>query len=167
MSLSASILPEFDQEMATTRRVLARVADERLTWKPHQRSSTMGGLATHLANLPTWAAIALGGDSFDAAPKDAPPPRATLLESRVAILETLDRNVEAARAALASATDELLTGPWSLVIGGKVRFTRPRIAVLRDFVLSHMIHHRGQLTVYLRLCDIPVPSVYGPTADEG
>ena len=73
MSLSASILPEFDQEMATTRRVLARVADERLTWKPHQRSSTMGGLATHLANLPTWAAIALGGDSFDAAPPIVPP----------------------------------------------------------------------------------------------
>ncbi|MFA6958946.1 MAG: DinB family protein [Thermoanaerobaculia bacterium] len=166
MSIAEQVLPEFDREMAITRRVLERASDERLAWRPHAKSQTFGGLATHLANIPTWVGIAIGGDSFDAMPKDAPPPRAILLGSREAILETFDRNVTAARAAIGAATDEHLHGPWSLLAGGEVRFTMPRTAVLRSFVLNHLIHHRGQFSVYLRLCDIPVPSIYGPSADE-
>jgi uncharacterized damage-inducible protein DinB len=167
MSIAEQFLPEFDREMATTRRVLERVSDEHLGWRPHAKSQTFGGLATHLANIPTWVGIAIGGDSFDAMPKDAPPPRAALLDSREAILAAFDRNVAAARAAIVGATDERLHGSWSLLAGGAVRFTMPRTAVLRSFVLNHLIHHRGQFSVYLRLCNIPVPSIYGPTADEG
>ena len=167
MSLATSFLPELDREMATTRRLLERTSDAHLAWKPHEKSQTFGGLATHLANIPTWISISLGGDSFDARPKDSPPPRAKLLESRSEILETFDRNVAAARAALAAASDELMNGSWSLLAGGEVRFTMPRAVVVRSFVLNHLIHHRGQFSVYLRLCDIPVPSIYGPSADEG
>ena len=167
MTIGQSFLSEFDREMATTRTLLERVSDAHLEFKPHVKSATFGGLASHLANIPTWVAIALGGDSFDAAPKDAPPPRAKLLESRAEILETFDRNRAAARDALDSASDELMNGPWSLLARGEVRFTMPRTAVMRSFVLNHLIHHRGQFSVYLRLCDIPVPSIYGPSADEG
>jgi uncharacterized damage-inducible protein DinB len=166
MTIAEGYLPEFDRETATTRRVLERASDEHLGWRPHEKSQTFGGLATHLANLPTWVSIALGGDSFDAAPKDAPPPRAKLLGSRIDILEAFDRNVAAARADLAGASDTLMNGPWSLIAGGEVRFTMPRTMVVRSFVLNHLIHHRGQFSVYLRLCEIPVPSIYGPTADE-
>ena len=166
MTIAQSYLPEFDREMASTRRVLERARDAHLGWKPHAKSQTFGGLATHLTNIPTWIPIALGGDSFDAAPKDAPAPRAKLLESRDTLLETFDRNVAAARQALSEATDESMNGPWSLLLGGQVRFTMPRTAVVRSFVLNHLIHHRGQFSVYLRMCDIPVPSIYGPTADE-
>lgn len=167
MALADTLLPEFDIEMATTRRVLERVADDRLPWKPHEKSYSMGALASHLANIPTWAPIALSGDSFDAAPKDAPPKQAALLESNAAILEAFDRNAPAARAAIAAASDACMLGPWSLLRGGATVFTMPRIGVLRSFVMSHLIHHRGQLSVYLRMCDIPVPSIYGPSADEG
>jgi len=167
MSIAESFLPEFEREMATTRRVLERVDDGRLAWRPHEKSQTFGGLATHLANIPTWVSIALGGDSFDAMPKDAPAPRAKLLESRAAVLDAFDRNIATAHASLTAASDELMAGPWSLVAGGEVRFTMPRSAVMRSFVLNHLIHHRGQFSVYLRLLDIPVPSIYGPTADEG
>jgi uncharacterized damage-inducible protein DinB len=167
MSIGTSFLPEFGREMATTRRCLERVSEEHLGFRPHERSQTLGGLATHLANIPHWIPIAFGADSFDAAPKDAPPPRAKLVESKSDLLETFDRNVAAATAALAGASDELMNAPWSLLLGGEIRFTMPRTAVVRSFVMSHLIHHRGQFSVYLRMCDIPVPSIYGPTADEG
>ena len=167
MPLSQMLLSEFDQEMANTRKTLERVPDDKFDWKPHEKSTPMGGLATHLSNIPTWASHAVNRDSLDIAPVGQPPLRATPLNTRAEILETFDKNVAAAREAIAGATDEHLLGPWTLQHGGRDVFTMPRAAVLRSFVISHTIHHRAQLGVYLRLNDIPVPSIYGPSADEG
>jgi len=167
MPLSEALLPEFDQELAGTRRTLERVPEEKFDWKPHEKSPTMGWLASHLANLPSWAVLGIERESFDLAPPDGPPPRTPQAKSRAELLETFERNRDAARAAIAGASDETLLKPWSLLSGGKTILTVPRIGVLRGFVLNHTIHHRAQLGVYLRLNDIPVPSLYGPSADEG
>lgn len=167
MTLSASLLPEFDHEMASLRTVLERVPDAKLSWKPHAKSMSLGGLATHLSNLPTWGTRLIEGSEFDLAPPGQPPPRMKELASRAEILAQLETNVAAARKAIAGASDAHLAGPWSLLAGGKKLFTLPRSACLRSFVFSHMIHHRGQLTVYLRMVDVPLPALYGPSADEG
>jgi uncharacterized damage-inducible protein DinB len=167
MGLSDTILPEFDHEMANTRKTLERVPDDRFDWKPHEKSMPMGGLATHLATLPSWANHTVDEDSIDIAPVGAPPPRAEPANSRAELLERFDNNVAKARAAIAGASDEQLLRPWTLFAGGKQILTLPKIAVLRSFVMNHIIHHRAQLGVYLRLNDIPVPSIYGPSADEG
>ena len=167
MALSQALLPEFDHEMANTRKTLERVPMDKFAWKPHEKSTTMGGLATHLANLPTWVMHTIEKDSLDVAPPGAPPLRTPQANSTAEVVETFDRNVAAARAALAGASDEHLVKPWSLLSGGKTVLTLPRIAVLRSFVMNHSIHHRAQLGVYLRLNDVPVPSIYGPSADEG
>jgi uncharacterized damage-inducible protein DinB len=167
MGLSQSLLPEFDYEMTTTRKMLERVPDEKLGWKPHERSMAMGGLATHVANIPTWAVNAIAQDSLDLAPGGVPVPPMEPAKSQAELLKTFDDNITRAREAIAGASDEALFSRWSLLYGGKNIMTLPRIAVLRSFVMSHLIHHRGQLSVYLRLNDIPVPSIYGPSADEG
>ena len=166
MALSAMILPEFDQEMATTRKTLERVVDEKFTWRPHEKSMTMGNLASHMANMVTWTGIGIQEDSFDLAPPGQEPFRAPEAKSRAEVLATFDKNVAAARDAIAGASDERLTSLWTLLQGGQTIFALPKIAVLRTFVLNHIIHHRGQLSVYLRLNDLPVPSIYGPSADE-
>ena len=166
MKLSEALLPEFDQEMASTRKTLERVPDDRFEWRPHEKSMTMIGLASHLANLLTWAVHTVNEDSIDIAPEGAPPPSIEPAKSRAELLETFDRNVAAAREAIAGASDEHLMKLWSLQAGGKTLMTMPRLSVLRSFIMSHSIHHRAQLGVYLRLNDVPVPSVYGPTADE-
>jgi uncharacterized damage-inducible protein DinB len=166
MSLAQTILPEFDQEMKGVRRALERVPDDRLGWKPHPKSMTLGRLASHLAELPTWAVHSLKLDSLDIAPPGQPTPRGASLGSRQEILALFDAKVAEARAAIAEAPDEAFGQPWSLLRGGQTIFTLPRLAVLRSAVLNHMIHHRGQLTVFLRLNDVPVPSLYGPSADE-
>jgi uncharacterized damage-inducible protein DinB len=167
MRISDMLLTEFDQEMAGTRKTLERVPDDKFDWKPHQKSTTMGGLATHLANIPTWAVHALTKDSIDIAPVGEAPLRAEPARSREEVLERFDKAVKDARAAINAASNEELLQPWSLLSGGKTVMTLPRIGVLRGFVMSHSIHHRAQLGVYLRLNDIPVPSIYGPSADEG
>ena len=167
MSISASLLPEFDQEMANTRKALERVPDEKLDWKPHEKSMSMGGLATHLANLPIWTVFTINQDSLDLEPPGGGSFRAEEKRSRREILEDFDKNVTAARDAVAGASDEELLKPWSLLKGGVTLMTLPKIVVLRSFVMNHVIHHRGQFTVYLRLNDVPVPSIYGPSADEG
>lgn len=166
MRICDTILPEFDNEMAGTRRTLERVADDKFEWRPHPKSSTMGDLTTHLANIPTWAVHALGRDSLDIAPAGGEPLRAAPLHSREEALATFDRNVAAAREAIGAASDERMKGTWTLLHGGRTVLSLPRVAVLRGFVLNHTIHHRAQLGVYLRLNDIPVPSIYGPSADE-
>jgi uncharacterized damage-inducible protein DinB len=166
MAISDALLPEFDHEMANTRKTLERIPDDKFDWKPHEKSSTMGGLATHLANLPSWAGYTIDKDALDIAP-NGEPVRATPLNSQAEVLETFDKNVAAGRAALAAASDEHLFSPWTLQANGKTLLTMPRVAVLRGFVMNHLIHHRAQLGVYLRLNDIPVPSIYGPSADEG
>ena len=166
MAINKALLSEFDYEMANTRKTLERVPEEKFDWKPHDRSMTMGGLATHVANIPTWAARAIRHDSFDMAPQGGPPQRATLVTSRDELLETFDKNIADARAAIADASDEHLMTKWSLLSGGETVMTLPRVVVLRSFVMNHQIHHRGQLSVYLRLNDVPVPALYGPSADE-
>ena len=164
MPLTDVLLPEFDHEMAVTRRVLARVPLDSAGWKPHVRSMSLGELAAHIASLPTWTRSLLHDDGYDmsgdAGERHAVPPTSQ------ALLATFDANVAEARRHLAAATDALLALPWTLRAGEHVVFTQPRVGVLRMFLFSHTIHHRGQLTVYLRLRDVPVPSVYGPSGDE-
>ena len=167
MALKDALLPEFDHEMANTRKTLERVPDDKLDWKPHSKSMAMGGLATHLSNLPTWANYTIARDSLDLAPEGKPLPSAPAVKSRSELLEVFDSNVAKARAAIAGASDEDLFKPWTLQHNGKQILTLPKVAVLRSFVMNHNIHHRAQLGVYLRLNDIPVPSIYGPSADEG
>jgi uncharacterized damage-inducible protein DinB len=167
MSISKMLLPEFDHEMATTRKVLERIPDDKLSWKPHEKSMTLGGLATHLSNIPSWTRNTFEKDELDVAPSGAPPYRLEEKKSRREVLEAFDQNVTEARAAIEAATDENWQGKWSLLMTGKTIFTLPRPAVWRGFIMSHSIHHRAQLAVYLRLLDVPVPSIYGPSADEG
>lgn len=166
MKLSETLLPEFDREMANTRKTLERVPEDRLDWKPHDKSMTLGGLATHLANLPSWVVHMVEKDALDIAPPGESPLRVTELTSVRENLEMFDKNVSAARAAIERASDEHLLNSWTLLSGGKTIFTLPRVAVLRTSVMNHNIHHRAQLGVYLRLCDVPLPSIYGPSADE-
>jgi uncharacterized damage-inducible protein DinB len=162
-NLSQALLPEFDHEMANTRKSLERVPDNKLNFKPHAKSATLGGLATHLATINHWTEAILHQDSFDVA--SAPPN--TPIESNAALLAEFDKNVAIARKNIADATDAQLFKTWALQAKGQTVFSMPRIAVLRSFILNHTIHHRAQLGVYLRLNDIPVPSIYGPSADEG
>jgi len=167
MPISASLLPEFDHEMANTRRTLERVPDSAFDWKPHEKSLSMQDLASHLANLPSWVSVTVEHDSIDMAPPDgSEPPRQVAAESTAQALETFDTNVAAARAIIEAASDEKLMETWSLLNGGEVMFAMPKVAVLRSFIMNHMIHHRAQLTVYLRMNDVPVPALYGPSADE-
>ena len=167
MALNQALLPEFDHEMANTRKALERVPEDKLTWKPHEKSMTMGRLASHLAELPGWAVNTIEQDSLDIAPQGVPAMQALNAGTRKEILDAFDRNIIVGRAAIAHASDEHLLKPWSLLSGGKTVLSMPRIAVLRSFVLSHNVHHRAQLGVYLRLNNVPVPSTYGPSADEG
>jgi len=166
MSISESLLPEFDQEMANTRKMLERVPDGKFDWKPHEKSAALGALVTHLSNLPSWTTLTIEQDSLDIAPTDAAPTRVEPVKSRAEALAAFDKNAAAARAGLAGASDELFGKPWSLLAGGQTIMTLPKIAVIRSFVMNHIIHHRAQLGVYLRLNDVAVPSIYGPSADE-
>jgi uncharacterized damage-inducible protein DinB len=166
MAISDSILSEFDQEMAGTRRTLERVPREKFDWKPHEKSMSMGGLATHLSTLPSWTTYTLEHESLDLAPGDQALPGATIPESTAELLKTFDDNVATARGVIARTGDQDFMKMWQLLRNGITLLTLPKIAVLRGFVLNHNIHHRAQLGVYLRLNDIAVPSIYGPSADE-
>ena len=166
MVISDTLLPEFDQEIASTRRTLERIPDDRLDWVPHQKSGTMRWLAGHITNLPSWATLTLRHDELDLAPGgkplDPPPPPVDSAD----LVATLDRVAAEARAAIAAAGDDELMKPWTMLQNGQQVMTLPKLAVLRSFVLNHLIHHRAQLGVYLRLNDVAVPSIYGPSADE-
>lgn len=163
MPLKDSLLADFDHEMGSTRRLLERVPDDRLSWKPHAKSMTMGALATHLCRIPRWGGTILNEPFFDLV---ANPPERTEMISRADILSAFDETVKRTRASM-DKSDAELNGLWSLRRGEREMFTLPRIAAFRSFILHHIIHHRGQLSVYLRLNDIPVPAIYGPSADEG
>jgi uncharacterized damage-inducible protein DinB len=163
MSLSQSLLPEFDQEMASTRRLLERVPTDKFAWSPHDKSTPLGKLASHVANLPSMASLAVSSPELNVA---GPRPTQPTAETTEELLANFDRAAAAARASIASASDEDLFQKFTLRNGEQVMFSLPKIAALRTFFLSHVIHHRGQLTVYLRLNDIPVPGLYGPSADE-
>jgi len=162
-TISQTILPEFDHEMANTRKSLERIPDDKLSFKPHAKSMSLGALATHLATINQWLEAILGVDSFDAG---TVPPNPEL-KSRGEVLAAFDQHAASGRKAIAGATDAHLAKPWALLFKGQTIFTLPRVAVLRSFILNHTIHHRAQLGVYLRLNDVPVPSIYGPSADEG
>lgn len=165
VALADILLLEFDHEMGVTRRLLARVPDGEFAWKPHDKSMTLGRLAEHVAEIPTtWVTTTIEQGELDLArgrPEGYQPPA-----TRDELLKLFDRNVGAARAALAGRTDAELAASWTLKQGDTVVFTMPKAAVLRSYALNHMVHHRGQLSVYLRLRDVPVPAMYGPTADE-
>jgi uncharacterized damage-inducible protein DinB len=163
MSISQSLLPEFDQEMAGTRRVLERVPADKFSWGPHDKSMNFGRLAVHVAELPAWTTMTLNTSELDFAATPYAPAKAETTED---LLNIFDKAAGEARTALAGASDEELFKPWTLRNGDQVFFTMPKVAVLRGFVMNHIIHHRAQLTVYLRLNDIPVPGLYGPSADE-
>jgi uncharacterized damage-inducible protein DinB len=167
MKLTEMLLPEFDTEMANTRKTLERIPEDKFDWKPHEKSMALGILAGHLAELVGWCAVAVKQDVFDFQPPGGPPYQPFVPKSRKEVLDTFDKGAREARAAIAECSDEHWMKNWSLLSGGQTLLTRPRIHVIRDFVLSHGIHHRAQLGVYLRLNNIPVPSIYGPSADEG
>lgn len=166
MALKDALLPEFDHEMGTTRRLLERVPGADLAWKPHSKSFTLGQLAGHIANIPHWVEPMLDLAVFDVASVgDEVRPKQP--ESVAAILKAFDGNVKKARAKIDVQPDPALFATWTFRNGAHEIFTMPKIAVLRGFIMNHLIHHRGQLSVYLRLRDVPLPSIYGPTADEG
>lgn len=164
MAIRDALLHEFDHEMATTRRLLDRVPEPHLAWKPHERSMTLGQLAGHLANIPFWAGAILGAEFFDLA--TLADVRLNPATSRGSLLKEYDEKVAAARKLLAGAGDGEMLARWSLRRGSEEMFTMPRVTAFRSFVMNHSIHHRGQLSVYLRLQDVPLPPIYGPTADE-
>jgi uncharacterized damage-inducible protein DinB len=159
------LLAEFDHEVATTRRLLDRLPDDqaRLSWKPHDKSMSLGGLATHLSNLPVWGGMILNASFFDLA---AMPPNLQEKTSRGDILSAFDENARKTRAAM-DRTDAEYLDRWTLKRGDQELFSMPKVSAFRTFLMYHLVHHRGQLSVYLRLNDIPVPPIYGPTADEG
>jgi uncharacterized damage-inducible protein DinB len=163
MSQRDRLLEEFDRETATTRRHLERLPDDRLDWQPHQKSFTARGLASHLVECVGWTESIWAADEHDFDPATYRPYQAASVDD---LLKTFDGNVAAGRRALQAASDGSMEEPWRLKVKGRVRFERARADVFRDFTLSHLIHHRGQLTVYLRLLDVAVPGSYGPTADE-
>jgi uncharacterized damage-inducible protein DinB len=166
MPIADSLLPEFDHEFATARKLLERVPEAEFGWKPHEKSMSLGQLATHVANLAFWGTMTLSRDFYDLAANDDPESRLPAASSREQLLKDLDDKVKTARGVLAQSTDAQMMAPWSLKHGDHVLFTMPRVAAMRTFVMNHMIHHRGQLSVYLRLKNVPLPSIYGPTADE-
>ncbi len=164
MTLAEALLPEFDREMGLTRRVLERVPDGQFDWKPHEKSMTLGRLAEHLTEMPMWLAVSITQSGVDVSTPR--PPDYKSPATRAALLAVFDRNVAEARTALAGRGDGELMAPWKLKKEGKELFTMPKVAVIRSFAMNHMIHHRGQMMVYLRLQNVAVPSVYGPSADE-
>jgi uncharacterized damage-inducible protein DinB len=165
--ISNSLLPEFDQEMGGTRKALERVPESKFDFKPHEKSMSLAQLASHLAELTSWTVPTLKQPSLDIAPPGGPAYEPYVASSSSELLSRFDKNVAEARAALASCEDPEMMQNWSLLMGGNALFTMPRVAVFRGMIMNHVIHHRGQLTVYLRLIGVPVPALYGPSADEG
>jgi uncharacterized damage-inducible protein DinB len=163
MTMSQALLPEFDNEMKLTRKSLERVPDDKFDFKPHAKSMAMGRLAAHLAELPAFATgiITTEGMNFDKGEY-----KPLTAANREEVLAAFDKNVATTREAIVGATDDHLRQSWHLIYKGQKLFEAPKIAALRAMALNHIIHHRGQLTVYLRLNDIAVPSIYGPSADE-
>ncbi len=166
MTIAESILPEFDVEMAGTRKTLERVPEENLDWKAHDKSNTIGWVACHLAEIAGWVEGTLTQDSWDINPPDGEPYKTPELSSRQAILDLFDTNVANARKRIAETPDDEFAKSWSLLSGGEPLITMPKLGVIRTWVLNHTIHHRAHLCVYLRLNDIPVPALYGPSGDE-
>lgn len=163
MSLNQQLIAEYKHEMANTRKILALVPMEKYSWKPHEKSMSLGDLASHLADMPTWVHFTINFPELDFAKNYTPPSK---ISSSSELLSSMDKNLEDAIKVLENTTDAQMFENWSLRNGNQVFFTLPKIAVLRSFVFSHNIHHRAQLGVYLRMLDIPLPGIYGPSADD-
>jgi uncharacterized damage-inducible protein DinB len=166
MPIRDALLPEFDQEVKSTRKCLERIPEEKFTYKPHPKSFDMGSLATHIATMLGWGVTTINSDSFDYAPVGGEPYVPPVVKTNAELLSMFDKGAAEFRAAIAAADDATMMKPWSLLGGGQVVFTMPKIACIRGMIFNHIVHHRGQLSVYLRMNDIPVPALYGPSADE-
>ncbi|MEO9022345.1 MAG: DinB family protein [Ginsengibacter sp.] len=163
MSINTSLLGELKNESANTKKILERIPTEKLDWQPHEKSMTMGALATHIANLPVWIGRILSADGFDFASSGSVGKK----ETTQAILELFTQRIDEAEKALTAATsDEMFKGLWTVSRNNQILYQLPKMVAIRSFAFSHVYHHRGQLSVYLRLLDIPVPGMYGPSADE-
>lgn len=162
--MASALIAEMEQEASVARACLERIPAEKFDWKPHEKSMAFGRLAVHIAEMFNWTAATLQQSELDFAKFDYKPlePAATS-----ELVEFLDKNVAEAIDVLRNTTDDVFMEDWTMRNGETVYMTMPKIAVMRSFVMNHIVHHRGQLSVYLRLNDIPVPSIYGPSADEG
>jgi uncharacterized damage-inducible protein DinB len=163
MKMVESLMLEFEHEARTTRMHLERLPNDKLDWRPHEKSFTAGALAAHIIECVRWGDSIFNLDEFDIDPTVYKPYQATSVAD---LLKTFDDNLANCKQALAGVTDTALMQTWRFKVMGRLRFERPRASVFRDFTLSHLIHHRGQFSLYLRLLNVPVPGSYGPTADE-
>jgi uncharacterized damage-inducible protein DinB len=166
MKMTELLLAEFDREATGTRNALERVPEGRYDWKPHDKSMSLGQLAGLVARMPSWAAMIIKQDELDLKPAGEPRPQPQL-RTRTELLQAFDQSISDGREAIRSTSDEHLLKPWRLLVGGRVVEEQPRHVMLQDSVFNHLAHHRGQLTVYLRLNNASVPAIYGPSADEG
>lgn len=163
MKMSEPLVMELEQEAQSTRKMLERLPADKLTWKPHEKSMTLGRLAMHLAEIPGWVNATLLADELDFEKMDYKPVEAASSEEAV---KKFDETLAAAIETLKKTDDAEMMKNWTMRSGDQVYFTMPKIAVLRGFVYSHLVHHRGQMSVYLRLLEVPVPGSYGPSADD-
>lgn len=163
-SISSALIAEMEHEAAVARKCLERVPAEKFDWKPHEKSMAFGALAVHVAEMFGWTPVTLQQPELDFAKFDYQPYKPATNED---LLEYFDKNVAEALETLRNTSDETYMENWTMRNGDTIYFTMPKVATMRSFVMNHIVHHRGQLSVYLRLNDIPVPSIYGPTADEG
>ena len=166
MTIAEGFFIEFDEEMKKTRSMLERVPDAVLDYKPHPKSMSMRELASHIAEIPGWGATALESDELDLQPPQGPAYKPYLGESSDGILGSFDGSVVKAKEAISAVSDEAILTDWTFLMHAKPIFTMPRIAVLKSMTLCHIIHHRAQLGVYLRMNDVPIPGMYGPSADD-
>lgn len=166
MRIGQAMIPEFEMEMANTRKVLEQIPDDKLDWKIHDKSNTIGWVANHLADIPHWIDMTINYDTLDVEPLAGQPYKSPSEQTTAAILSLFDKNVAEGRALLDTVEDAALNEPWRLLKQGAEIMTLPRLVVLRTWVLNHSIHHRAHLCVYLRVNDLPVPGLYGPSADE-
>jgi uncharacterized damage-inducible protein DinB len=163
MSLNQTLLPEFQQEATSTRNILALVPYDNPDWKPHEKSMKLSALAAHVAEIPTWVGMIVNMDELDFAKMDYKPP---VISNNAELLDFFDKHISDAVAVLQNASDEQLMGNWTMRNGERIFFTMPRMAALRTWCMNHVYHHRAQLGVYLRMNNIPLPFIYGPTADN-
>lgn len=163
MALKDSYLAELVREAASSQKILEKVPSEKLSWKPHEKSYAMGALAGHIAEIPSWLDLILNADELDFATMNYMPPK---INENADIMKIFEENLATAKTVLEKATDEKFEGKWRMRHGENIYFELPRPVVIRTWIFSHIVHHRAQLGVYLRLLDIPVPAVYGPSADE-
>lgn len=162
MLIREIFLPEFEAEAANTRKLLDLVPEDKLDYQPHAKSMSLGRLASHIAELPQWAKTTIAEDGLDMKPGYEP----FIAKSRAELLSTFDKCVAEAKGLIAGASDETMMGMWTFSFAGKPQFSHPRFAILRNFVINHLVHHRAQLGVYLRLNEVEIPGMYGPSADE-